>query len=67
MQQCPADTSNMTTTIVAVGVLLVSEVLPFLKTIKGNGVVDAIVQIFSHVVPPQQEPTPSRAEMGRLF
>jgi hypothetical protein len=34
----------LVTTIVSVGVMIVSEILPFVKSLEGNGVVDLIMK-----------------------
>jgi hypothetical protein len=43
--QCQQENyTALVTTIVSVGVLIVSEILPFVKALEGNGVVDLIMK-----------------------
>jgi hypothetical protein len=43
--QCQQENyTTLITTITAVGVLVVSEILPFIKQLDGNGVVDLIMK-----------------------
>ena len=43
MEECQENYPNLITSIVATGVLIFSEVLPFINSFDGNGVVHSIV------------------------
>jgi hypothetical protein len=50
-EQCQENYSNLVSTAVALGVLIFSEVLPFIKAFEGNGVVHGIVKALSKKFP----------------
>lgn len=50
-EQCQENYSNLVSSVVAVGLLIFSEVLPFIKSLEGNGVVHGIVQVLSKRFP----------------
>ena len=52
-QQCPENYTNLITGLIASITLLISEVLPFIKSMEGNGVVHALIKKFL----PEQETT----------
>jgi hypothetical protein len=57
-EQCQENYSNLVSTVVAVGVLIFSEILPFIKAFEGNGVVHGIVKVLSDRFPVNHERLP---------
>jgi hypothetical protein len=57
-EQCQENYSNLVSTVVAIGVLIFSEVLPFIKALEGNGVVHGIVKALSSQFPVNVERLP---------
>lgn len=42
MDQCQENYPNLITSIIATGILIISEVLPFIPQLSGNGVIHAV-------------------------
>jgi hypothetical protein len=51
MSQCPDSTAGLVTGISSIVVLIISEVLPFIPNIPGNGILDAIVKTLRSQLP----------------
>lgn len=57
-EQCQENYSNIVSTAIALGVLIFSEVLPFIKAFEGNGVVHGIVKALLRRFPVNDESLP---------
>ena len=56
MEQCQENYPNLITSIVATGILIVSEVLPFINSLNGNGVVHSVVARLRKTFPVEGNP-----------
>lgn len=55
--QCQENYTNLVTSIVAAGVLIISEILPFIESLKGNGIVHAAISALKTTFPTAPRPS----------
>ena len=55
MDQCQENYPNLITSIVATGILIISEILPFISSLNGNGVVHAVLGKLRKTFPVEEE------------
>jgi hypothetical protein len=56
MEECQENYPNLITSIVATGVLIFSEILPFINSLEGNGLVHSIVAKLKKTFPVSNTP-----------
>lgn len=63
MEQCQENYPNLITSIVATGILIVSEILPFISSLNGNGVVHAVLGKLRKTFPTEAEQNNSSSNL----